>query len=107
MSRGTNKMCHWCGVVDVGGIGLNLINMVGITIQFSTSLSFVQAAIDALQKVTKQIDVLYKETYGRIFVINAPIVFQLVFKMVRPLLSERTAAKVPHSIHCPFCFVDL
>lgn len=79
-SRETDQLVQLVQVVDLTGLGLTShLNM---------------SAFKRMNRMTKKLDNLYKETLGRIWVINAPFVFHQILKAGKFVMNERTAAKI-------------
>lgn len=78
-SRETNQLVQYLQVVDLSGLGMTHIN---------------RAALGRVNKMTKKLDLLYKECLGRIWVTNAPGIFRAVYSAAKFVMNERTAAKI-------------
>lgn len=66
-------------IMDVKGLGLS---------QLTGEVKYV------LQTTTSVTQNAYPETSGQMMIINAPLVFKIIFAFVKPLLSSRTLSKI-------------
>jgi len=80
ISKGGDHMKQAVGIVDLGGLSLRQC----------TSIDVVEASIRCL----KTFEANYPETFKAAVVVNAPWAFQLIWKLIKPFLSERTHAKL-------------
>lgn len=87
-ARGTREVATPAGqppvdsvttIMDMDGLGTHLIN--------STAYAYVRDC-------TKIDQDMYPEMAGHVFIINAPSVFTMAWKMVKGLLDERTVTKI-------------
>ncbi|CAL8125535.1 unnamed protein product [Orchesella dallaii] len=79
-SKSEDHMKQLVGIADLEGFSLRQV----------TSYDVVEAAIRCL----KGFDANYPETIKTIVIVNAPWAFQLMWKVIRPFLSERTQSKL-------------
>ena len=67
-----------CTILDLKGVPLTQFNQVRKIVQQVSSIA----------------QNYYPETLGRMFIINAPILFKGVWAMIKPMLDENTVAKI-------------
>jgi hypothetical protein len=67
-----------CTILDLKGVPLTQFNQVRKIVQQVSSIA----------------QNYYPETLGRMFIINAPLLFKGVWAMVKPMLDENTVAKI-------------
>eukprot|EP01025_Chloroclados_australasicus_P002455 TRINITY_DN1055_c0_g1_i2.p1 TRINITY_DN1055_c0_g1~~TRINITY_DN1055_c0_g1_i2.p1 ORF type:complete len:492 (-),score=36.16 TRINITY_DN1055_c0_g1_i2:370-1845(-) len=66
-------------IMDVQGVGLHMLSA---------------DVRRTLQEITKIDQDNYPESLGKVFIINAPIIFKAVWKFIHPLLNPRTRGKI-------------